>query len=156
MTALIAPMVMADINNNDKYNKLKTNKTFKIDMCIEPYLNDNLPKPIYTNIARFRLSSHNLNIELGRHKRPYVPADERICEKCNLGLVEDEIHCLLICTKWTDARIKLTEVACQSLNAYPVMNHSEQFRQIMISKDKDLIFALGKFLSTALKINNQQ
>jgi hypothetical protein len=147
--------MMADINDNDKYPKLRTYKTFKTDMRIEPYLNYNLPKSIYTNIARFRLSSHNLNIELGRHKRPYVPADNRICEKCTSNSVDDEIHCLMSCTRWNDSRIKMFKVACEKINGFPVLNHLEQFHQIMISKDIDLNMALGKFLHSALKINIQ-
>ena len=146
--------MFTDIRDNTKYPKLRTYKTFKTDSRIEPYLMHNLPKSVYTNIARFRLSSHNLNIELGRHKRPYVPACERICEKCNLNLVDDELHCLMICTKWNDLRVKLFEVACRLINGFLVLSQSEQFHQIMTSKELDLIFALGKFLYTALKIDN--
>ena len=147
--------MMVDINDNSKYPKLRTYKTFKTDMRIEPYLNHKLSKSFYTSIARFRLSSHNLNIELGRHKRPYVPVEERICDKCNSGHVEDEIHCLLICTKWKNSRVKLIEVACECITGFLVLNHSAQFHKIMTSKDINLNFALGKFLYTALKINSQ-
>ena len=146
--------MFSDLNNNTRYPKLRTYKTFKTDLRIEPYLIQNLPKSIYTNIARFRLSSHNLNIELGRHKRPYVPADERICEKCNLNLVEDEIHCLLICPKWTNSRTELLNVACKTIDGFLVFNQLEQFHKIMTSKDLNLNIALGKFLYMALKIEN--
>ena len=147
--------MIAEINDNNKYPKLRTYKTFKIDMRLEPYLNFNLPKPIYTSIARFRLSSHNLNIELGRHKRPYVPAEARICEKCNQNLVEDEFHCLMICTKWTELRNKLFEVACRMIDGFLIISQIEQFHVLMTSKNIDLNFALGKFLSTVLKVDNQ-
>jgi hypothetical protein len=146
--------MMADINDNYKYPKLRTYKTFKSDMRLEPYLNYNLPKSIYTSIARFRLSSHNLNIELGRHKRPYVPAEDRICEKCDLNVVEDEFHCLMICTNWIELRTRLFEEACSTINGFLVLNHTEQFHEIMISKNVNLNFALGKFLYKALKIDN--
>ena len=123
-------------------------------MRLEPYLNYNLPKCIYTSIARFRLSSHNLNIEIGRHKRPYVPAEDRICEKCDLNVVEDEFHCLMICTNWIELRTRLFEEACSTINGFLVLNHTEQFHEIMISKNANLNFALGKFLYKALKIDN--
>ena len=48
-------------------------------------------------IARFRTSSHNLRIETGRHQRPQILAANRVCEKCDLNEVEDEIHCLIVC-----------------------------------------------------------
>jgi len=147
--------MMFDINDSTKYPKLRTYKTFKTEMRLEPYLNFGLPKSIYTSIARFRLSSHNLSIELGRHKRPYVPPEDRICEKCNLNLVEDEFHCLMMCTKWTDLRVKLFEVACRTIDGFLVLKHSGQFHEILTSKNIDLNFALGKFLHTALKIETQ-
>ena len=104
--------MLTEINDSTLNPKLRTYKTFKNDIRIEPYLNYTLPKSVYCNIARFRLSSHNLNIELGRHKRPYVPADERICEKCNLNQVEDEFHCLMRRKKWNDIRLNLFHIAC--------------------------------------------
>ena len=146
--------MMTEINDNNKCPKLRTYKTFKIDMRLEPYLNYNLPKSIYTSIARFRLSSHNLNIELGRHKRPFVPAEDRICEKCNQNLVEDEFHCLMICAKWSELRKKLFEVACKLINGFLILSQAEQFHALMTSKNFDLNFALGKFLYTALKVDN--
>ena len=141
------------INDNDKYPKLRTYKTFKLDVRLESYLNFNFPKSIYTSIARFRLSSHNLHIELGRHKRPYVEAKDRICEKCNSGLIEDEMHCLIICSKWNDLRLNLVEEASSCINDFFVLSQKEQFHQIMISKNNKLNFALGKFLNAALKID---
>ena len=143
--------MMTEISDNGKYPKLRTYKTFKIDMRIEPYLLNNLSRTIYTSIARFRLSSHNLNIELGRHKRPYIPAADRICEKCDLNLVEDEIHCLMICPKWADYRVTLFEIAHKSIDGFLVIDRNMQFHKIMTSKDITLIIALGKFLAMALK-----
>ena len=42
--------------------------------------------------ARFRISSHNLRIETGRHEKPKIPSEDRTCLKCNLNEVEDEIQ----------------------------------------------------------------
>ena len=58
------------INNTEVNPKLRTYKLFKTDYRFEPYLNLNLPKKTYNNIARFRISSHNLKIEKGRHETP--------------------------------------------------------------------------------------
>ena len=43
---------------------------------------------------KFRISSHNLEIEHGRYFN--ISADQRICKLCKLT-VEDEIHFLLEC-----------------------------------------------------------
>ena len=43
------------------------------------------------NFSKLRISAHNLNIEVGRHKRPRkVPEDERICDECKE--IENEFH----------------------------------------------------------------
>jgi len=146
---------MLDRMNDSTTNpKLRTYKLFKMDFRIEPYLNLNFPKTIYSYIARFRLSSHNLCIELGRHKRPFIPAEERICEKCNSGAVEDELHCLLLCEKWRDARKPLIDVAVQHIEGFLVLNQAEQFISILAAKTAEVIYALGKFLFVALQLEN--
>ena len=47
--------------------------------------------------SKSRLSSHCLNIEQGRHKKPKVPLENRICHNCSMSMIEDEIHFLLQC-----------------------------------------------------------
>ena len=85
------------IHDSEVNPKLRTYKIFKTNYNFETYLNLNLPKKTYSNIARFRISLHNLKIEKGRHETPKVLLEERICENCNNIEVEDEFHCLLKC-----------------------------------------------------------
>ena len=60
--------------------KLRTYKLFKLTSGMEPYLISN-PRLSYIHaIARFRISSHTLEIETGRHRRPKVPIEERTCK----------------------------------------------------------------------------
>ena len=53
-------------------------------------------------LAKFRLSSHKLNIEVGRHNN--IPRNERKCTLCNLNDIEDEFHFLLKCPLYTTFR----------------------------------------------------
>ena len=53
-------------------------------------------------LAKLRTSSHNLEIERGRHTRRATPADLRICTVCNV--VGDEEHLLLHCVKYAEER----------------------------------------------------
>ena len=147
--------MLHEINDSVRNPKLRTYKIFKKDIRIEPYLYHDFPKSIYCNIARFRLSSHNLNIELGRHKRPFVPAEERTCEKCNLNQVEDEFHCLMICEQFNAIRNNLFDIVCKCIDNFFVLNPSEQFLQILTSKDTNLNCALGKFLKIAIKLDRK-
>ena len=146
--------LMADINDSNKNPKLRTYKLFKTDLRIEPYLNQNFPKYVYSSIARFRLSSHNLKIELGRHKRPYIPAEERLCKRCTLDMIEDEFHCLMICEYWKNIRDELIDTANKLIKNFLVLNPKVQFLEILTSKSTEINFALGKFLNIVLKSDN--
>ena len=56
---------------------------------------DNIKKKIYRfALTKFRLSSHELEIETGRGKQPVkTPISDRKCKLCNT--IEDEFHVLL-------------------------------------------------------------
>ena len=45
-------------------------------------------------LGRFRLSSHNLEIERGRYHD--IPKDERFCNFCSLNVTENEYHFQLV------------------------------------------------------------
>ena len=55
-------------------------------------------------IARYRISSHNLNIELGRQRNEN--RENRLCTLCNLWDIEDEFHFILKCPTFLELRIK--------------------------------------------------
>ena len=68
---------------------------------------------IYTNyivdskrsiITRWRLSNHNLFIETGRYKTPYVDRSDRRCFQCDV--LEDETHAIYICPAFEFIRRK--------------------------------------------------
>ena len=44
--------------------------------------------------SKFRLSSHDLEIERGRYESKSTPVNQRICKLCSDGKVEDEFHFL--------------------------------------------------------------
>jgi hypothetical protein len=139
--------ILQEINDTDKQPKLRTYKTFKTDYCLEPYLALNLPKKTYSNIARFRVSSHNLKIETGRHETPKIPLEERQCDKCDSGEIEDELHSLLICRKNLSARLKLLDKVNEIIPSFMDLNNNEKFKLIMSSKIPEIIHSLGNFLN---------
>ena len=90
----------------------------------------------YRNIlSKFRLSSHCLNIEQGRHKKPKVPLENRICHNCSMNMVEDEIHFLLQCPCYDNIRIPLFKKISEKHHDFKNMSQQEQFIFIMSSKD---------------------
>ena len=47
-------------------------------------------------LVRFRVGSHHLPIEMGRHTG--IPRQQRICTKCNIEAVCDEQHLVFECS----------------------------------------------------------
>ena len=52
-----------------------------------------------SNLAKFRLGTLPLEIEIGRFCRPMIPETERICTQCQQNTVESEMHFTLHCKK---------------------------------------------------------
>ena len=71
---------------------------------IEKYLNHITENKLRKALTQFRTSSHNLMIETGRHQN--IDINQRICQNCNTGMVENEYHFLLICPKYNHIRTK--------------------------------------------------
>ena len=53
---------------------------------------------------RERLIDHSLAIEKGRHKKCWLPKEQRICGHCTTGEVDTEMHFLLHCEKLENIR----------------------------------------------------
>ena len=83
-------MSIERIHACDENRKLQTFQLFKDSYCFEQYLTNVFNIRYRTVITRFRLSSHNLDIEVGRHFKPKSPVGHRICKNCNSMEVEDE------------------------------------------------------------------
>ena len=97
-------------------------------------------------IARFRLSSHHLQIELGRHSKPKLPLALRICHKCNNGDIEDRTHFLVDCPFYAYERSLLFSAVKPYLVQFYSMNSLQMFVNIMSSREKYVINAVGRFL----------
>ena len=78
------------------FPRLFTHSLFKHSFETEKYL-EIIQEPKFRDaFAKFRTSSHDLNIERGRHNNQ--SRTEQICTKCNSGQFEDEYHFLKTCS----------------------------------------------------------
>ena len=60
--------------------------------------------------TKLRISSHNLHIETGRHKRPKkTPVENRYCTYCTGKNIEDEMHFVCDCELYKNIRTKFFE-----------------------------------------------
>ena len=66
--------------------------------CQESYLLHSKNLNHLTVLARLDISSHSLAIETGRHSKPKIEKENRLCNFCYLNEVEDEQCFLLRCT----------------------------------------------------------
>ena len=97
-------------------------------------------------IAKLRLSSHNLNIEVGRHHK--IPRGERKCSFCNLNDIEDEFHFVLKCPVYADLRR-------QYLPRY-YYTHTSIFKYINLlqTENKNILKKLALFCIKAFKLRD--
>ena len=79
-------------------NKLRTYRTFKLDISCELYFK--------TLLSQFRCGVAPLRIETGRYER--LPVNERICFMCE-NKIETEEHVLIECPLYDDLRNELFE-----------------------------------------------
>ena len=119
--------------------KLEYYLKFKTEFEMEQYLQKLHNKELRITFTKFRLSSHNLNIETGRYKG--VERNNRICQCCNLEVVESEYHFLLICPKYAEIRKKyLNQTSWQTI---------EKFTRLMSTKSKRKYTCIAKYLKEA-------
>ena len=131
-------------------NKLRTYAIFKNNYNMEPYLTSNLQRPASICLAKFRTSSHNLEIETGRYCRPKLPPEQRLCKICPLNQPETENHFLLHCPAYRNERQDL-------LNDFPQVNilnsDNDKLRFLMTLTDTVDIQKIALYL---LKITNKR
>ena len=89
------------IDDRDKEKKLHLYAKVKTEFKIDDYLDI----PSFRKrqiISKFMCSNHTLRIETGRHED--IPREDRQCQFCNLGTIEDEDHFILECPMYEQIR----------------------------------------------------
>ncbi len=134
-----------DAISTDK--KLRTYVKFKDELLFEDYLLLTVPK-VRIAISRFRCSSHNLAIELGRHTKPKkTELAKRVCKACHV--VEDELHHVTACVLNSKQRELLYIEANKYEPKFLKFSDENKFKFILQTKEKKLLQAFGMFLYTS-------
>ena len=84
--------------------RLKFYSRYKHTFNLEPYFDIINERKFQIALCRFRLSSHNLEIERGRYQD--LSRDQRLCKFCTTNMIENEYHFLLVCPAFIDVRRK--------------------------------------------------
>ena len=133
-----------DISSNPG---LRHYSLIKMNFGLGAYLKHVVKFRYWHAITKLRTSSHNLEIETGRHQSKSV--QERLCPKCNI--VGDEIHFVLQCTLNDHLRQKFIRKVETKYLHFTYMTLLEQYRFLLTSEDPQLLTWLGKFLSRSFE-----
>ena len=131
---------LAEVTDLGKNPKLRTYCTFKTEFGVEAYLLGLIDSKLIKILSGFRMSCHLLAIEKGRHQKPKVPVEDRVCVYCDKNAIEDEKHFLMECTLYDDIR----ETFFEKRSSLNLVNND--FKTIMTC-DKSL-FYLAKALTS--------
>ena len=90
------------INNS---RRLETYAIYKQTFDLETFLKSINTNKYRISLTKFRLSAHDLAIERDRHEGiTCIHREHRTCTNCQMGMVENEFHFLLVCPKYYDLR----------------------------------------------------
>ena len=126
-------------------SKLRTYSLMKNNLGIENYLTRTMNTKHRSALSKFRLSNHELMIEVGRHKG--VPKEERFCPLCPNPAVEDEIHFLINCQSFNTLRKDIFGNNVMEILGTPFYTNNEKFTLIMEHPS----IALAKFIFKAME-----
>ena len=125
-----------DSKNQPNGNKLRTYRIFKKCYERETYLFVNeLSKSEISTFAKLRISSHDLHIEKGRHRKTIL--SERKCFLCGMA-VEDEKHFVMECDSLSTHRNTFFDNLEEIVPSFSSKNVDEKFSFIMECKDYDI------------------
>ena len=131
-------------NQSDNYegNKLRCYSGFKTKFEFENYLNI-VKNPTHRKaLAKFRISAHKLEIEVGRYQG--VTADKRVCKQCSNGEIEeieDELHFMFKCKKHSHIRDKLLYECVMESKKFNLLSMENKLSFMLNSSDNLLIHA---------------
>ena len=128
----------SDINNS---RRLHYYSIYKHSFFLENYLNSIKIKKYRVALTKFRLSSHDLEIERGRYTN--ISTEERICRQCTMNVIETEYHFLLVCPKFLHLRKQFLK---PYFTRWPNLT---KFEQLMSSTNNKTQFNLSRYLYEA-------
>jgi hypothetical protein len=127
-------------------NRLSLYCIYKHILEMDKYLIYNIETKYQLILTKFRLYANNLSIETGRYIN--IEREMRICTQCNMKVVEDQYHFLLVCPKYRDLRQRYFK------HYFCVFPTKQKFIGLMASQNRNMLLNIGKYLLNAFKIRN--
>ena len=106
-----------------------------------------------STLCKFRISAHRLAIERGRYSN--TERQNRICQYCNTGEIEDEQHFFLICPFYSPMREKIIQKLNDNLSNLVLRSLSLRLITELLNSNKPIFlkFTVG-FLDECLSLRN--
>lgn len=137
--------------NKDNFvgGKLSTFLKIKQNFGYENYLSLVKNFEIRRAICKLRISAHRLKIETGRYTN--IPRNERICNNCSSGCIEDETHFLISCDKYKIDRKILFDFVNRTVQNFSLLNSEQKLVFLLSNEDCQVLNAYGKFVKDNLR-----
>jgi hypothetical protein len=124
----------ADVDSKSScYNYRQYKQDFGLEKYTTRLSNNNIRL-----LARFRTLNHKLPVQMGRYNN--VPRNERICEKCDMGVLGDEYHYLLICPQFAEQRKRYIPTKYFSIAT------KIKFGHLLSTKSRNILLRLTNFI----------
>ena len=113
--------------------KLSTYREIKSTLICEDYIREIKNIKHRHALSSLRISSHQLQIERGRYTTPITPRELRICQYCDLDMIEDERHFLMECPKHNEYRNELFDTISKMCKVFNSMSSDNKFKYLLTS-----------------------
>ena len=128
-----------------KQDKLRNYAMYKFSFDTEPYVQKYMSRNKRSLFAQIRTGVLPLRVETGRFRG--LPLQERTCEYCLDGSVEDEHHFLFSCNKWDSIRHPFLDKCTEVCPDFGDLDEVEQFRFVM--NDEHIQLHTAEYVCTA-------
>ncbi len=142
-------------NNKGSGNKLRTYALFKSSFKYETYLDFHPDFRKRRLLTKLRISSHRLEVEMGRYQsktKVKKIVKDRVCNFCDAGAVEDEIHVLMDCSLYSSHRKDLLKHLFNIFPGLPDLDKIDQFKFIMQCRDYEVFNKLLNLLQSIVTL----
>ncbi len=112
-------------------SKLQLYRTIKSNYELEDYLQSVRDTKQRRILTKYRLSEHRLAIETGRHRKSWLPREQRVCVHCETGEIETETHFLLHCHKYISIRNLYFNKLTNLIKNFTAISETEQIKILL-------------------------
>jgi hypothetical protein len=112
-----------------------------------------LSQGVLVRFLRFRLGCHHLRVNTGRWVQPPLPRRQRVCLRCHSACLDDEAHCLLVCSHPTivDAREKM-HAAIPVAFRHNMATYAQFWGMLGRLLSPDMVYATVKFVAVCTRV----